>query len=220
MSVSLIDHLVLKFLNWNLPQDVCCDPCVIDKEYKFPRNGTNLLTYDQTKEMIIYLFGTYIDKVEDAIQIAEKISDSLKLIEEKNINLTGTENKSLSSIIADLENTYIDVQPKQNSIQSSIELKTEQLFQNDMVIISDTKAIISVVCNSILRYIEIDMSSKPTVKDFIISFIDTDHIKNFPENYEFKNAFGEIINQSKDMKEVIANEPTPYQLSLKPGIYS
>ena len=50
-----IDKLVDKFLMWKLPESVCSDTCVSDRNYKFQRNGTNLLSAYEAKQMIEYL---------------------------------------------------------------------------------------------------------------------------------------------------------------------
>lgn len=45
-----------KFLRWPLPKSVCSDLCVTDRNYGFPRSGTNLLSADEALQMIAYLF--------------------------------------------------------------------------------------------------------------------------------------------------------------------
>lgn len=50
-----INSLVSRFLMWKLPSSVCSDPCVSDRDYKFPRNGTNLLSANEARQMIEYL---------------------------------------------------------------------------------------------------------------------------------------------------------------------
>jgi hypothetical protein len=51
-----IKALTDRFLAWRLPQSVCSDTCVSDQDYKLPRSGTNLLTADEAKQMLEYLF--------------------------------------------------------------------------------------------------------------------------------------------------------------------
>jgi hypothetical protein len=50
-----IKALVDRFLAWPLPQSVCSDLCVTDRNYKFPRSGTNLLTASEAQQMIEHL---------------------------------------------------------------------------------------------------------------------------------------------------------------------
>ena len=57
MTEAQIKTLVDRFLAWPLPQSVCSDTCVSDKNYKFPRSGTNLLTADEARQMFEYLFA-------------------------------------------------------------------------------------------------------------------------------------------------------------------
>lgn len=52
-----VDALVNRFLAWQLPQSVCSDLCVTDREYKFPRSGTCLLSAAEAKQMIEHLFA-------------------------------------------------------------------------------------------------------------------------------------------------------------------
>jgi hypothetical protein len=52
-----IAELVNKFLAWELPKSVCSDGCVTNREYPHSRTGTNLLTADEAKQMIEYLFS-------------------------------------------------------------------------------------------------------------------------------------------------------------------
>lgn len=49
--------LVDRFLAWPLPPTVCSDLCVTDRDYKFPRSGTNLLNVDEARQMIEYLLA-------------------------------------------------------------------------------------------------------------------------------------------------------------------
>ena len=51
-----IDKLVDRFLSWPLPDSVCSDTCVTERNYgKAQRIGTNLLTADEAKQMLEYL---------------------------------------------------------------------------------------------------------------------------------------------------------------------
>lgn len=53
-SVKL-DALVDRFLNWPLPKSVCADMCVTDRNYEFPRSGTNLLDANEARAMLSYV---------------------------------------------------------------------------------------------------------------------------------------------------------------------
>lgn len=53
---KVIERLVNRFLAWRLPDSVQSDTCVTDRTYKFERNGTNLLSAFEAKEMIAHLF--------------------------------------------------------------------------------------------------------------------------------------------------------------------
>lgn len=52
---DIVDKMVDRFLSWPLPQSVCSDTCVTDPKYP-NRIGTNLLTSDEARQMIEYLF--------------------------------------------------------------------------------------------------------------------------------------------------------------------
>lgn len=62
-----IDDLVNRFLQWKLPDTVCADMCATDREYakRFPgtRCGTNLLSANETRQMIQYLLAELSDSV-------------------------------------------------------------------------------------------------------------------------------------------------------------
>lgn len=49
------NKLIDRFLAWPLPKSVCSDKCVSDPTYP-NRVGTNLLTADEAKQMLDYLF--------------------------------------------------------------------------------------------------------------------------------------------------------------------
>ncbi len=53
---SETDKLVDRFLQWPLPKSVCSDKCVSEPNYQGDRVGTNLLTADEARQMIEYLF--------------------------------------------------------------------------------------------------------------------------------------------------------------------
>ena len=61
---EIIDVLVDRFLQWKLPDSVCSDLCVTDREYakRYPgtRCGTNLLTADEARLMIEHIFSPAI----------------------------------------------------------------------------------------------------------------------------------------------------------------
>ncbi len=52
----LIKQLVDKFLSWPLPESVCADPCATKQGYPH-RVGTNLLSADEARQMLEYLFS-------------------------------------------------------------------------------------------------------------------------------------------------------------------
>lgn len=68
-----IKVLVDRFLMWPLPKSVCSDTCVSDKDYKFPRSGTNLLTADEARQMIEHL----IDPTAGAVTEKERRTAAL-----------------------------------------------------------------------------------------------------------------------------------------------
>jgi hypothetical protein len=49
-----IEKLAEKFLGWKVPDTVCPDPCVLDKNYK-DKMGTNFFNFTEAKEMLRYL---------------------------------------------------------------------------------------------------------------------------------------------------------------------
>lgn len=64
--------LVSRFLAWELPKSVCSDLCVTKRDYP-NRSGTNLLTADEARAMIDYLFDIgYSHIFETGSQPAEK----------------------------------------------------------------------------------------------------------------------------------------------------
>ena len=66
-----LDKLVDRFLSWPLPQSVCSDGCVTDRDYPHQRIGTNLLTADEAKQMLAYVLTDT-----DALRAAPPRSDS------------------------------------------------------------------------------------------------------------------------------------------------
>lgn len=54
-----LNHMVNRFLSWPLPKSVCSDTCVSDRNYQFPRSGTNLLTADEARQMLEYVMKGY-----------------------------------------------------------------------------------------------------------------------------------------------------------------
>lgn len=55
-----IDEMVNRFLMWPLPKSVCADLCATDKDYKFPRSGTNLLTADEARAMFEHVLKGFL----------------------------------------------------------------------------------------------------------------------------------------------------------------
>lgn len=56
-DAKVIEALVNRFLAWPLPASVCSDLCVTDRDYKFPRSGTNLLNAVEARAMLEYVLG-------------------------------------------------------------------------------------------------------------------------------------------------------------------
>jgi hypothetical protein len=50
--MKVTDEMVDRFLNWPLPDSVCCDPCACMKNYPNSRIGTNLLTAVEARQML------------------------------------------------------------------------------------------------------------------------------------------------------------------------
>lgn len=56
-------ELVERFLMWQLPKSVCSDLCVTNPKYSYPRSGTNLLTADEARQMVEYLFAPHLESL-------------------------------------------------------------------------------------------------------------------------------------------------------------
>lgn len=52
-----IEELVNRFLAWNLPQTVCADLCVTERDCKYQRFGTNILTAAEARQMLEHVLG-------------------------------------------------------------------------------------------------------------------------------------------------------------------
>lgn len=52
---KVMDELVARFLGWPLPKSVCADLCATDRNYQFPRSGTNLLDVNEARQMLEYV---------------------------------------------------------------------------------------------------------------------------------------------------------------------
>ncbi len=50
-------QLVNRFLVWPLPKTVSSDFCVTEPNYPHARVGTNLLTADEARQMLEYIFA-------------------------------------------------------------------------------------------------------------------------------------------------------------------
>ncbi|WP_435607677.1 NUMOD4 domain-containing protein [Pseudomonas knackmussii] len=55
-QVPDIDTLVNRFLSWQLPDEVCADPCASMPGYAY-RTGTNLLTAEQARTMFVHVLA-------------------------------------------------------------------------------------------------------------------------------------------------------------------
>lgn len=62
--------LVDRFLVWPLPDSVCADPCACKPGYPH-RVGTNLLTAVEAEQMLAYVVGPYLAKLEAVAKAAE-----------------------------------------------------------------------------------------------------------------------------------------------------
>jgi len=56
MKDTVIKQLANDFCALELPKSVCADMCATNKEYQYPRHGTNLLTVDEAYQMFHELF--------------------------------------------------------------------------------------------------------------------------------------------------------------------
>ena len=72
MNKVRLMRLVDRFLAWKLPPTVNSDRCVTDPSYPHPRTGTNLLTADETRQMLEYLL---VDEIETPEQRIHQMTD-------------------------------------------------------------------------------------------------------------------------------------------------
>lgn len=56
-AMTVTDDMVNRFLRWPLPASVCSDLCVTESKYPHSRSGTNLLTEDETRQMLEFVIG-------------------------------------------------------------------------------------------------------------------------------------------------------------------
>lgn len=52
---AVLTRLADRFLTWPLPKSVRSDTCVTE-DCSYPRSGTNLLTADEARQMVEYIF--------------------------------------------------------------------------------------------------------------------------------------------------------------------
>lgn len=52
MDDAKLSELAERFCVARLPETVCADLCATDRDYKYPRYGTNLLTVDEAKDVM------------------------------------------------------------------------------------------------------------------------------------------------------------------------
>lgn len=69
-----LDALVNRFLAWPLPADVCADGCATVPNYPH-RSGTNLLTFDQARQMLAHVLAD-VATAEDAAAWVEARRDA------------------------------------------------------------------------------------------------------------------------------------------------
>lgn len=60
--------LTQRFLSWNLPKSVCSDLCVTNRDYQFPRSGTNLLTGDEAEAMLRHVLAIEENELPTAVR--------------------------------------------------------------------------------------------------------------------------------------------------------
>ena len=77
--MSDTNALVERFLAWPVPKSVRSDLCVT-QDYPHQRSGTNLLTADEARQMIEYLFGDTLRAQATALAEAEVERDRLRAI--------------------------------------------------------------------------------------------------------------------------------------------
>lgn len=69
-----LDALVSRFLAWPLPADVCADGCATVQNSPH-RSGTNLLTFDQSRQMLAHVLAG-VATAEDAAAWVEARRDA------------------------------------------------------------------------------------------------------------------------------------------------
>jgi len=69
-----LDALVSRFLTWPLPDDVRVDSCAVVQGYP-NRSGTNLLTFDQARQMLAHVLAG-VATAEDAAAWVEARRDA------------------------------------------------------------------------------------------------------------------------------------------------
>lgn len=72
--MTTIDDLVIRFLTWPMPDDVCADSCARVQGYP-NRSGTNLLTAAQAKKMLTHVLAG-VATAEDAAAWVEARRDA------------------------------------------------------------------------------------------------------------------------------------------------
>jgi hypothetical protein len=60
-SKEFVRRLVDRFLNWPLPESVCCDQCACTHGHTH-RVGTNLLTADEAEQMLTHILAPTLSK--------------------------------------------------------------------------------------------------------------------------------------------------------------
>jgi len=82
--VKITEEMVTRFLSWPLPKSVCSDLCVTNRDYKFPRFGTSLLTADEARTMLEHVFGEAeathaLQRIQQCVREVQQICDYYNL---------------------------------------------------------------------------------------------------------------------------------------------
>lgn len=70
-----IDELANRFLAWKLPQSVCADLCVTDRDCRYQRFGTNVLTATEARQMLEHVLS------EQKCQLRSLLDEAVRMIE-------------------------------------------------------------------------------------------------------------------------------------------
>lgn len=71
---TTVERLVNRFLTWELPDGYQADLCAFERNYPYPRSGTNILDAGQAKLMIEHVFAEEIGSPEEIKELGEKFT--------------------------------------------------------------------------------------------------------------------------------------------------